>query len=207
MYRIILASESPRRKEILKTMGIPFEAMASNVNEEVEEKEPASMVEALAKLKVVDIWKQIKEQNKSQDKIIIIGADTMVFYQGQALGKPKDQEDAARILGMLSNDVHQVYTGVSMIIVDQDRKLKEEHISFAVCTKVSVQPLNKKQMEDYIASGEPMDKAGAYGIQGRFGIHIKEISGDYYNVVGFPIAKIYETLLELGIDLKDQRNS
>ena len=94
-----------------------------------------------------------------------------------------------------------------MIIVDQDRKLKEEHISLQFVPKSLCQPLNKKQMEDYIASGEPMDKAGAYGIQGRFGIHIKEISGEYYNVVGFPIAKIYETLLELGIDLKDQRNS
>ena len=200
MFQIILASESPRRKEILKTMQIPFEAIASNVVESVDETEPKAMVQALARLKTEDINSYITD-NKKYQNAIIIGADTMVFFEGHALGKPKDEQDAARILELLSGKEHQVYTGVSIIIKKESEK--EIHFSFAVCTKVIVQSLSKKQIEEYIATGEPMDKAGAYGIQGQFGIHIKEIIGDYYNVVGFPIAKIYETLLQQGIDIKN----
>jgi septum formation protein len=124
----------------------------------------------------------------------------MVFYQEHALGKPKDEADALRMLQMLSDDVHEVNTGVNILI--KDKEGKEESISFAVRTKVVVQPMSTEQILDYIASGEPMDKAGAYAIQGKFGIYIKEIVGDYYNVVGFPIAKIYDTLLRRGIDIK-----
>jgi septum formation protein len=133
-------------------------------------------------------------------EVIIIGADTMVFYQEHALGKPKDEADALRMLQLLSDDVHEVNTGVSIIKKDKDGK--EERISFAVSTKVYVQPMTTEQIMDYIATGEPMDKAGAYAIQGKFGIYIKEIVGDYYNVVGFPISKIYDTLLRRGIDIK-----
>lgn len=240
MYRIILASESPRRREIMETMGIQYEVMASNVIEVADEEEPAEMVQALAALKTKNIVaklkqnietgqqtinlsvkelnkesikESVKESNTELDKelnkeinkeldndIIIIGADTMVFYKEHALGKPKDEADAVRILQLLSNHTHEVYTGVSIIIIDkygEDRML-----SFAVSTKVTVHPLTPEQIADYVATGEPMDKAGAYAIQGKFGIHIKEISGDYYNIVGFPIAKIYETLLNYGIDIK-----
>ncbi|MBH1941265.1 septum formation protein Maf [Mobilitalea sibirica] len=198
MFRIILASESPRRKEIMETMGIPFEAMASNVEEVVRETLPEEMVQALAKLKSVNIAERI---GHSDEDSIIIGADTMVFYQGHALGKPKDRADAIRILEMIADDSHEVYTGVSIII--RRKGYKERIISFAVCTKVTVQPLTRQQIEDYVATGEPMDKAGAYGIQGSFGIFIQGIEGDYYNVVGFPIAKIYEELLHYGIDIKN----
>jgi septum formation protein len=125
----------------------------------------------------------------------------MVFYKNQALGKPKDEKDAKSMLQMLSDDVHEVYTGVSIVIFD--KKGKRKNITFAVCTKVYVQPLTEEQIKDYIATGEPMDKAGAYAIQGKFGIYIRKIVGDYYNVVGFPIAKIYSTLLKNGIDLKN----
>lgn len=208
MYKIVLASESPRRREIMETMGISFEAMASNVEEVVQETEPEEMVKALAALKTRHIA-SIMDQNllsnerkdNRQEDIIIIGADTMVFYQEHALGKPKDEADAVRMLQMLSGKTHEVYTGVCIII----KKHEEEDrlISFAVSTKVTVQTLSSGQIKDYIATGEPMDKAGAYAIQGRFGIHIKEINGDYYNVVGFPIAKIYETLFGYGIDIKN----
>jgi septum formation protein len=124
----------------------------------------------------------------------------MVFYKEHALGKPKDEGDAARMLRMLSNDVHEVYTGVSIIVLRRDGE--EENIGFDVCTKVVVNPLTEEQILDYIATGEPMDKAGAYAIQGKFGIYIKEIEGDYYNIVGFPIAEIYASMLRHGIDLK-----
>ncbi|NLP35675.1 MAG: septum formation protein Maf [Clostridiales bacterium] len=199
MYRIILASESPRRKEIMDQMGIPFETMASHVAEVVEEKEPAAMVQALAALKTKDIAMKLGDSKDRETETIIIGADTMVFYKDNALGKPKDEEDAVRMLQMLSGDEHEVYTGVSIII--NYLKKPSVTISFAVSTKVCVQSLTTGQIADYVATGEPMDKAGAYAIQGKFGIHIKEIRGDYYNIVGFPIAKIYETLLEHGINL------
>lgn len=198
MYQIILASESPRRKEIMRTMGIPFTAVSADVLEETKETEPAPLVQALAKLKTEAVEQKLTLPEE-QD-YIIIGADTMVFYQNQALGKPKDEADAFRMLQLLSDDTHEVYTGVNLLIHKANGS--KESISFAVGTKVVVQPLTEEQIRDYIATGEPMDKAGAYAIQGAFGIYIKEIIGDYYNVVGFPIAKIYEVLLNRGIDIK-----
>lgn len=195
MYHLILASESPRRREIMDTMGITYEVMPANVIEEVEETEPERMVQALAAKKVNDIAGKLdKDKN-----LIIIGADTMVFSHGQALGKPKDKEDAVRMLQLLSGDIHEVCTGVAIII----RKKEEEiPLSFAVSTKVKVHTLTNTQIEDYIQTGEPMDKAGAYAIQGKFGLFINSIEGDYYNIVGLPIAHIYSKLLALGIDLK-----
>lgn len=197
MQRIILASESPRRKEIMETMGISFETYPANVLEVVEETKPSEMVQALARKKAQFVAECIKDVNDIQ---IIIGADTMVFFQEHALGKPKDEADAVKMLRMLSDHEHEVYTGVCIIIRKKDDHDKK--ISFAVSTKVTVQPLSLVQIEDYVSTKEPMDKAGAYAIQGKFGIHIKKIDGDYYNVVGFPIAKIYEKLLEEGIDIK-----
>ncbi len=201
MYQIILASESPRRKEILETMGIRYQVMAANVEEVVEETIPDEMVQALASLKTEAVLQKLLQQGEDHKDQIIIGADTMVFYMEHALGKPKDEADALRMLSMLSDDIHEVITGVSIII--RNRYGLEENVSFAVRTKVIVQPLTRSQIMDYIATGEPMDKAGAYAIQGKFGIFIKEIIGDYYNIVGFPIAKIYETLLRKGIDIKN----
>lgn len=203
MYQVILASESPRRKEIMETMGIQYKVLAANVEEIVEETEPSDMVRALARLKTSAVKQKLELQEllgEDNQDVIILGADTMVFYKEHALGKPKNEEDAARMLEMLSDDTHEVYTGVNIII--KNKKKEEEEISFSVCTKVVVQPLSKEQIMDYIATGEPMDKAGAYAIQGRFGIYIKEILGDYYNVVGFPIAQIYDALLKREIDIK-----
>ena len=201
MYQIILASESPRRREIMETMGIPYQVMASNVKEEVKETVPEQMVQALARLKTETIKEQVRQQIGTEKDVIIIGADTMVFYDEHALGKPKDKEDAARMLRMLSDKTHEVCTGVSIIIMRRDDN--EESFSFAVSTKVVVNPLTEEQIQGYIATGEPMDKAGAYAIQGMFGIFIKEIEGDYYNIVGFPIAEIYASMLRHGIDLKN----
>ncbi|MBP1754124.1 MAG: hypothetical protein H6Q59_522 [Firmicutes bacterium] len=200
MYQIILASESPRRKEIMETMGISYLVIPSNVKEEVEETVPDQMVQALAKLKTDAIKELARAQGKGDQDLIILGADTMVFYQEHALGKPKNETDAARMLRLLSGDVHEVCTGVSIHILK--RNGEEESFTFAVSTKVVVNPLTEEQIRDYIATGEPMDKAGAYAIQGKFGIFIKEIDGDYYNIVGFPIAEIYATMLRHGIDLK-----
>ena len=200
MHQVILASSSPRRKEIMEIMEIPYKVVTEDVEEITQESNPSDMVQALAKLKSEAVSSKLEKAGK-YDKLIIISADTMVFYQDHALGKPKNEEDAFRMLQMLSNDVHEVYTGVSIAILDKNAQ--QENISFAVGTKVYIHPLTKEQILDYIATGEPMDKAGAYAIQGQFGIYIKEIVGDYYNVVGFPIAKIYDTLLKKGIDIKN----
>jgi len=203
MYSIILASESPRRKEILERMGIPYETIPSHVLEVVSETSPSDMVIALASLKAKDVASRIKEKDfKDKKKLIIIGADTIVFHKGQALGKPKDRNDAIKILNSLSGDAHEVKTGVCIIIRDLTTCSEDEIITFDVSTQVIVQPLTSQQIEDYVDTGEPMDKAGAYGIQGGFGIYIKEIHGDYYNIVGFPIAKIHEKLLSYGIRIK-----
>lgn len=198
MYNIILASASPRRKEIMDRMGIPYKVMVADVEETVNETEPSKMVQALANLKTEAVLSKYGLSADAGKNFIIIGADTMVFYKGYALGKPKDEADAYRTLSMLSGNWHEVITGVSIIISNE----KLERLSFAVSTKVEMQTLTRQQIKDYIATGEPMDKAGAYAIQGKFGIFIKEIIGDYYNVVGFPIAKIYELMLQKGIDLK-----
>jgi len=200
MYRIILASESPRRKEILKTMGIHYRVLAANIEEAVEETVPEEMVQALARLKTAAVMKMPELQSEEYKDVIVIGADTMVFYKEHALGKPKSEADAFRMLGMLSDDIHEVITGVSIII--RNKYGFEEQISFHASTRVTVMPLTAQQITDYIATGEPMDKAGAYAIQGQFGIHIKEINGDYYNVVGFPVARIYDILFQKGIDIK-----
>ncbi len=200
MYQIILASESPRRREIMETMGIEYKVITSNVEESVEETVPEEMVQAIARLKTEAVLKKQRQLEPDCQGVIILGADTMVFYDGHALGKPKDEQDAVRMLSMLSDASHNVITGVSIIIANKYGF--EERISFAVSTRVMVMPLTLEQILDYIQTGEPMDKAGAYAIQGRFGIYIKEIAGDYYNIVGFPIAKINDVLLQKGIDLK-----
>ena len=202
MYRIILASESPRRKEIMEQMGIYYESMPANVTEETVESDPYDMVKALACLKARSVAVEVQSR---QEDLIIIGADTLVFHKGKALGKPKDREDAIEMLEAISDDHHEVCTGVCIIIRrnshESDNRTEKE-ITFSVSTEVVVNPLTREQIEDYVDTKEPLDKAGAYAIQGGFGIYIKEIHGDYYNIVGFPIAKIYEELITCGINIK-----
>lgn len=203
MYHIILASESPRRREIMEQMDIPYTTMPANIIESSIESEPSDIVKALARQKAGDVAGRIQSR---KENLIIIGADTIVFHRGRVLGKPKDRKDAIQMLSFLSDDIHEVYTGVSIIIrrnnLDQSDIKENEEIVFSVVTQVVVQPLTLEQIEDYVDSKEPFDKAGAYAIQGGFGIYIREIHGDYYNVVGFPIAKIYEKLLAHGINKK-----
>lgn len=202
MYRIILASESPRRKEIMEQMGIPFTIIPANVNESSFDDNPAILVKALASLKARNVASRLEAK---QEDLIIIGADTLVFHKGKALGKPKDRQDAIQMLEALSDDVHEVYSGVCIIIRRYSHNhgdIDIEEIAFSVCTQVVVQALNLEQIEDYVDSQEAWDKAGAYAIQGGFGIYIKKIHGDYYNVVGLPISQIYEKLLARGINIK-----
>lgn len=202
MYRLILASESPRRKEIMEQMGINFETIPSYMKEDITREDPSELVKTLASLKAGEVAARLKYE---RDNLIIIGADTVVYHNGHILGKPRDRDDAVRMLKEISGDVHNVYTGVSIIIrrTEPDKSNgRDENIVFSVKTQVAVKQLTMDEIEDYVDSGEPYDKAGAYAIQGRFGIYIKELHGDYYNVVGFPIARIYEELLDKGINIK-----
>mgnify|MGYP000158494497 FL=1 len=181
MKHIILASASPRRKEILELADLEFDVMPSDAQEITTKTAPNEVVMELASIKAKDIYK------KSEKQSMIVGADTVVAYQGQILGKPTDEADAKRMLTMLSGQTHEVYTGVCVI---EDGKTK----TFYEETKVTFYEISDEQIDRYIKTGEPMDKAGSYGIQGKAAVFIKGIEGDYYNVVGFPIARFLQEI-------------
>ena len=176
-----LRSASPRRKEILELADLKFDVMPSDAQEITTKTAPNEVVMELASIKAKDIYK------KSEKQSMIVGADTVVAYQGQILGKPTDEADAKRMLTMLSGQTHEVYTGVCII---EDGKTK----TFYEETKVTFYEISDEQIDHYIKTGEPMDKAGSYGIQGKAAVFIKGIEGDYYNVVGFPIARFLQEI-------------
>ena len=192
-YRIILASGSPRRKELFEQIGVKFEIKTSEKEEIITSSNPKDVVKELSFMKAQDVAEGI------EGPAIVIGADTVVAYDGKILGKPKDKEDAVRMISSFAGDEHFVYTGVCILIKEADGSVRE--ISFAEGTKVFVYGMTEQEILNYVESGEPMDKAGAYAIQGRFAPYIKEIEGDYYNIVGFPIAGIYQRLKEAGINI------
>ena len=150
--------------------------MPSDAEEITTKTEPQEVVMELASIKAKDIYERSDKQS------MVVGADTVVAYKGQILGKPSDEEDARRMLSMLSGQTHEVYTGVCVIEDGQIKTFYEE-------TKVTFYEISEDEIDRYIGTGEPMDKAGSYGIQGKAAVFIKGIEGDYYNVVGFPIAR------------------
>ena len=187
-YRMILASASPRRRELLSQIVIEHDVIPSKKDEILTKMHPANASEALSRGKALDVAKDI------DDKAVIIGADTVVAYAGEILGKPKNEEDAFRMLHMLQGEEHEVYTGVTFVVKENGREYIE---SFCESTKVMMYPASEEEIWAYIATGEPMDKAGAYGIQGRAAAFVKKIEGDYNNVVGLPIARLYQILKNL----------
>lgn len=187
-YRFILASASPRRRELLKQIGVTFEVMPAKGEEVITERQPEQVVMELSRQKAEEIASGIQEEH-----VIILGADTVVVYDGKILGKPKDETDAGRMLSMLSGNTHSVYTGVTVIVI---RDGESQSHSFYEETKVTMYPMTDAQISAYIRTGEPMDKAGAYGIQGKGAVFIEKIDGDYNNVVGLPLAKIFHKIEE-----------
>lgn len=179
--KIILASNSPRRKELLTQADIDFEVKSADVEEITDKTKPEEVVMDLSQLKA----KAIAKDNPGRK---IIAADTVVAFNGQILGKPKDEADAFRMLKELSGETHHVYTGVT--IIDEAGSVN----TFFECTAVTMYENSDELINRYIATGEPMDKAGAYGIQGKGAVLVKEICGDYNNVVGLPLAKVYRNL-------------
>ncbi len=183
-FDIILASKSPRRRELLSQIDIEYRCMPSDKEEVISESIPDKVVMELSGQKAHDIEDQIICDRDT----IIIGADTVVALDGMILGKPKDETDAQHMLEMLSGKCHQVYTGVTVLYLNRTGR---REISFAECTSVYVRELSKMDISDYIMSGEPMDKAGAYGIQGKFAKFVTKIDGDYNNVVGLPVSRLF----------------
>ena len=194
MKKIILASASPRRKEILEQVGISFDVIPSTCDEVITKTSPKEIVEELAQEKAYEIFKNQKGQS------IVIGADTIVVLNNSIMGKPKDEIDAYNMLNDLQNNTHTVYTGVCVYISQNDEVQK---LLFSEATDVTMYPMTKEQINDYISTKEPLDKAGAYGIQGKSAVYIKKIDGDYNTVVGLPIARLYNEMLKHGIDLKN----
>ena len=174
--KTILASASPRRKELLTLAGIEYEVVVSQCEEILpDEITPDKAVEELARQKAEDVFSR-------HDDAMIIAADTVVALGNTILGKPKDEDDAFSMLSSLSGRRHTVFTGVCI-------KTKGKTDIFHVATDVEFYELSEKEIKDYIATGEPMDKAGAYGIQGKGFVLVKGIHGDYFNVVGLPLSE------------------
>lgn len=191
MEQIILASASPRRRELLHMLGVSFTVLPSGADETVTKMAPREMVEILAKRKAEDIFFGTKED------VVVIGADTVVSTQdGTILGKPKDVQDAARMLRCLSGSVHFVSTGVVVCVRKNGEEKMESFVSEAT---VWMDELSEAEIAAYLATGEPMDKAGAYGIQGLGARFIRAVKGDYYTVVGLPVHELYKKLKELHV--------
>lgn len=229
--RVILASQSPRRRELMKQAGFSFEVIPARGEEQITSTHPAEVVEELSRQKAMEVAamcdpKHGNAENMPSDRAdetpadradetpadqadetpadriqekaketLVVGADTVVAIDHRILGKPADHEDARQMIRELQGRVHQVFTGVTLIL----KREGEQPIirTFHECTDVHVFPMKEEEIEDYISTDEPYDKAGAYGIQGAFGIFIGKIDGDYNNVVGLPIARLYHEVMRI----------
>jgi septum formation protein len=191
---LILASSSPRRQELIRSLGLPYEIISSNADETVEESlTPAEIVEVLALRKAQAVCEQIQPSDK---RGIVIGSDTIVVFQGQVLGKPTDVQDSFRMLSALQGETHQVYSGIACV----ESQSGEFQVSHRV-THVRMKPLTDEQIRRYIATGEPQDKAGSYAIQGLGATIVEGIEGDYFNVVGLSLSLLSDLLKSYGIHI------
>ncbi|MCU6763659.1 Septum formation protein Maf [uncultured Roseburia sp.] len=187
-YQWILASASPRRRDLLNQVGLSFRVMPAAGEESISKSSPDQVVMELARRKAEEIASQLSD---SPGNYVIVGADTVVVFKEQILGKPGDEQDAFRVLSMLSGQTHQVYTGVSVILLYTGKK--QVH-TFYEAADVTMYDISPEEIRDYIQTKEPMDKAGSYGIQGKGAVFIKKIHGDYNNVVGLPVSRLYQEL-------------
>ena len=190
MEKIVLASASPRRRELLEQIGIKFDIVVSNEPEDEIDKSlsPENYTSELALMKACNVAKKLTGTKRKDS--LIIAADTVVYSDGKILGKPKDSDDAFRILKSLSGKAHEVYTGICVM-----RLTDGYATSKRIKTTVKSNELTDKTIKAYIKTGEPADKAGAYGIQGRGAVLVEEICGDYFNVVGLPLSALYDVLI------------
>ena len=180
---VVLASASPRRTELLEQGNIKHVVMPSHSEEVITSQVPSQVVEELSAQKAEDVYQQYETKNTGD--FLVIGSDTVVAADGTILGKPN------QMISMLQGKAHQVYTGVTLLIKKDGKKIRK---TFHECSDVHVYPMSKEEIREYIATGEPMDKAGAYGIQGAFGVYICGIEGDYNTIVGLPLARVYQEM-------------
>lgn len=221
--KLVLASGSQRRRELLTMCGYDYEIIVSNADETIDENDPESFVRALSLRKAKEVFDRLSAAGRRD--FAVIGSDTVVAFQKDGetkpviIGKPKDAEDAVRILLMLSGKTHRVFTGVSVIadIPDESaaaqcsiRKKEEIQTECSIrekaeiqtecsITEVTFETLSPDEITDYVNSGDPLDKAGSYGIQGPFGMFVREIRGNYFTVIGMPIPVLYKMLKKIGI--------
>lgn len=189
--KLVLASASPRRAELLRQVGIPFKIIKPGIEEKPDYTlPPGDMVKGLAREKALVVARKI-------NKGVIIAADTLVLHRGEALGKPTDPEEAGRMLRRLSGDVHEVITGLTLL--DTSSGKDESGISM---TRVWMKALSDDDIEAYVSSGEPLDKAGAYGIQGRAALYVEKIEGCYFNVVGLPLSLFFDLMQRMQIKIR-----
>lgn len=184
MKRLILASASPRRRELLEQIGLTFEVIPSKCQEVITKTLPGEIVEELSWQKAEDVAKNIEDG-------IVIGSDTIVWQDGCVMGKPSDRESARDMLRRIQGNTHSVFTGVTVIVKENGRKINH---TFFKETKVHVYSMTEEETQRYIDTGEPMDKAGAYGIQGAFAAYVEGIEGDYNSVVGLPVSALWQVL-------------
>ena len=181
--RVVLASKSPRRREILAMLGVKFDVVTADTDEHSDITDPAALVEELALRKGRAVRELLQAQGEWNNDTLIIASDTVVATGSEILGKPENEQDAARMLGMLQDSAHHVISGISLLwgereITDHDK------------TAVHFAPMSEADIRWYAASGEPLDKAGAYAVQGLASLFIKGLSGDYFNVVGLPVYRL-----------------
>lgn len=192
---VVLASQSPRRRELLGRLGLTFDILPAQGEEQMIGETPDEIVEELSRQKAEEVLGRVEA---AAEEILVIGADTVVAVDGEILGKPHDREDARRMIRELQDRVHQVYTGVTLLRRRPDGTLQRR--TFHEETHVDVYAMSDEEIEAYIDTPEPYDKAGAYGIQGGFGLYIRRIDGDFNNVVGLPAARVYHEIRKLMTD-------
>ena len=188
--KIVLASASPRRLELLRQIGIEPEVIVSHVEEVVTSSVPGEVVMELSRQKAEDVAKD------QEAGTLVIGSDTVVAIDGRILGKPHDHKEAEEMIRSIEGRAHQVYTGVCMVLKGEEG-FEDKILNFFDETDVEVYPMTEAEILEYANSEEPMDKAGAYAVQGYFGRYIKGLKGSYANVMGLPISKLYQEMKQL----------
>ena len=197
--QIVLGSASPRRRELLQQIGLPFTIITSECEEKITSTVPAEVVQELSFLKAKDVFSKIGSGAYSamnREKVLVIGADTIVALEDEILGKPHSKENAISMLNHLQGKIHQVYTSVSFIWEENGQV--QNHTFFEV-TDVEVLPMTEEEIAYYVSLNTCMDKAGAYGIQNEFACFVKGIKGDYNTVVGLPVGRVYQELKQLSL--------
>jgi septum formation protein len=193
--RIILASKSPRRKEILENLGLKFDILVADADERSDESDPRRRVAELASVK----GRAVLDAVQDKKDVLLIASDTLVYAEGEFLGKPKSKDDARRMIEMLSGKAHSVVSGVYLYCNGKEVSAADE-------TKVVFDKMSADEIENYISSEEPYDKAGGYAVQGLASLYISGLEGDYFNVVGLPVNLTYKLLKkEFNIDLNELR--